>query len=101
MTLGNIRTGTASSIKMSASDAAKKVDAMMTKATQESNARPIEDNQVKYVTVGEPVFTCFTRNGKKLKFLGGAYFANKDDMDEINALEYHRTMNRLTVETGD
>ena len=87
--LGKASTGVQTSLKMSAKDAGSAAAAAVTAATQQAENKKPEQGQIKYVTVGNPVFNCFTDKGKAISFKGGAFFVDSNNVDAINTLEYH------------
>jgi len=93
--IGSINVGTSSTLKFDAEDASAKAAAAVAAATQEMENAQLAEGQIMFKTVGDPVFNCFSNEGKTINFTGGAFIAEKDDKDVMDTLEYHESKGHI------
>ena len=99
--LGEVKIGVSSSLKLDSEDAGKAAKAVVDKEVQEATATILNKGQIKYTTIGEPVFGCFTQARRRIRFKGGMFVVDTADanaVDIINALDYHVTVGTLKKE---
>ena len=69
MAIGKVSVGTATSLRMSSEDAGVVAKAEVEKATQKAEQLELVSGQIRYKTVGQPVFNCLTKEfNKAIKF---------------------------------
>ena len=103
MPIGSVETGTATSLRLSAKDASVEAKKVVDIATQKAEAMKPKANQIKYAKIGEPVFSCFSKAGKRITFAGGAYIVDKKSpisADTIESLQYFVDTGILTKTEG-
>ena len=95
--LGTINTGPTTSLKLSSTDASVEAKKVVAATTAKAKRQKPTEDQIKYITIGEPVFNT-TSNRKRISFIGGAYFVNKTDTKLIEDLDYFVDLKRIKVE---